>query len=222
MKKSIRFVVLFLCLAAAVQAQDDKLAGQRIRISIGSATPVGDFDKDRFEDDYPPFAQSGTALSISYAHELKPRIAVGATAGWRRNAFNLDKFAGEDDELVRSREATAWQTGFALADVYLQHGGRSFFGYLKGSLGGASSTSPRLEVETEFGPIRRSSDQATSLAYGLAYGLGVEAQRLALSIEIGSLSTKPTFEVRDVQGNSTRYKQAMRTIQLSFGVAYTL
>jgi hypothetical protein len=222
MKKSIRYVILFLCFAFAAQAQDDTPASQRIRISIGSAAPIGGFDKDRFEEDYPPFAGTGVLLAASYARDLKPGIALGGTAGWRRNAFHLDKFAQEDDERVLNKEATAWQTGFVVADVYLQRRGESFFGYVKGSLGGAYSMSPFMQVATRYGTIIRTSDKTASLAYGLAYGLGVEAQRVALSMEIGGLATKPTFEVLDAQGNSTRYKQALSTIQVSFGVSYTL
>lgn len=213
---------LIFCLSTVTPAQYSSQLRERLTISVGNAVPIGDFKKDRFEAAYPPMAKSGLNLQVSYAQDVKPFVALGGSVGWRRNPFDLDSFTKAEDELVRSREATAWQTGFALADVYLQHRGKSFFGYLKGSLGGAYSTSPRLEIETEYGPIRRSSDKAASLAYGLTYGLGVEAQRIALSAEIGSLATKPIFEVRDVQGNSTRYKQAMRTIQVSLGVAYTL
>ena len=214
--------MLVLSMGAAAYGQDNTTSRQRIGLQIGSAVPVGEFSKNRFEDDFPPMASRGTILQGSYVYDLKPGIAVGATAGWRWNSFDLDSFAKEDDELVLSRQAGAWQTGYVLADLYLQSKVRSFFGYFKGSLGGAYNQSPELQVNTRYGMISRSSDSAMSLAYGLAGGIGVQAKQLGFSLEIGSLASRPTFEVSDAQGQGFRYRQAMQTVNVNFGVNYTL
>ncbi|WP_018479011.1 hypothetical protein [Pontibacter roseus] len=222
MIKQLQAALIFLFVTTVVQAQQSRPLGQRVGLQLSSAAPIGEFEKIRFEDDYPPFANSGFQLSVNYARDIKPGIALGGTAGWRRNPFYMDRFVAEDDALVRSKEATAWQTAFALADAYLQMRGSSFFGYVKGSLGGAFNESPRVHIETVYGPVTRTSDSAFSLAGGLAFGLGVEAQRIGLGIEIGSLLTKPSLEVSDAKDVSMRYRQTMRTINASFGVYYSL
>ena len=221
MRNLLCTTALLLGMMSTAVAQDQPL-GKRIQVQVGSAIPVGRFDKTHFEDEYPPFARTGILLTASYARDLKPGIAVGGTAGWRRHQFNLDEFVGADDELVEAKEAGAWQTGFALADVYLQSRGRHFFGYLKGSLGGAYSQSPAVRVDTRYGAIVRSSGKAASLAYGLAAGVGVEADRIGLSLEVGSLGTSPTFKVTDARNQSTSYRQPMRSVHMAFGVYYSL
>jgi hypothetical protein len=221
MTKLLQAALFLLFLTTAVQAQDVPLE-QRINLRIGNAVPIGDFKRDRFEDDYPPMAKYGFALQASYARDLKPFLAVGATAGWRRNSFDLDAFAKADDELVLSKSAGSWQTTYTLADVYLQSRPGGLFGYFKGSLGGAYSKSPELRVDTPYGTIHRNSDTAASLAYGLAAGFGVQVNDFDLSLEISTVATRPGFEVTDAQGNSARYNQSMRTASVSFGVGYRL
>jgi hypothetical protein len=221
MNKLLQAFLILLFVTTAVQAQDAPLA-QRINLRIGNAVPIGDFKKDRFEDDYPPMAKYGLGLQASYARDLKPFLAVGATGGWRRNNFDMDAFVREDDELVLSKTAGSWQTTYTLADVYLQSRPGGLFGYFKGSVGGAYSKSPELRVNTSYGPIHRSSDTAAALAYGLAAGFGVQINDFDLSLEIGTVATQPSFEVIDAQGNSTRYKQSMRTASVSVGVGYRL
>jgi hypothetical protein len=109
-----------------------------------------------------------------------------------------------------------------MADVYLQSRAGNFLAYFKGSLGGASNKSAGLQVNTRYGAITRTSDSAFSLAYGVAGGVGAQVDRIGLSLEIGGLLTRPTFEVADAQGQPIKYKQAMQTVNVSFGLAYTL
>lgn len=222
MNKLCTGIVLLFCLITEVQAQNDNSLQQRAGLQLGSAVPAGAFGKNSFEDEHPVMARSGIMAKGFYARDLTAGIAVGGTVGWRSNRFDLDEFAREDDALVLSREATAWQTGFALADVYLQSRAGNFLGYFKGSLGGASNKSAGLQVNTRYGPITRTSDSAFSMAYGMAGGIGVQADRIEFSLEIGALATRPTFEVADAQGKHIKYKQAMQTVNVSFGLAYTL
>ncbi|MBD1397114.1 hypothetical protein H9Q13_08045 [Pontibacter sp. JH31] len=222
MRRTFSVILLVLALAASATAQDIYPLGQRIGLQLGSAVPIGDFSKDRFEDEFPPMASKGTMVQGSYARDLKPGIAWGVTAGWRWNRFDLDRFAQEDDELVMSRRASAWQSGFVLADLYLQSKVQRFFGYVKGSVGGAYSQSPDLQVNTSYGPIARTPDSAVSIAYGLAGGIGVQAKQVNFSMEIGTLASRPTFEVSDAQGQRFRYKQSMQTVHVNLGVSYTL
>lgn len=222
MLKTLQLALFIACLTTMAHAQEDKLLGQRIGLRIGSAVPTGDFNKNRFEDDLPPMAKNGMLAQGSYSRDLTAGIALGGTAGWRWNKFDLASFAKEEDELVLSRSATAWQTGYVLTDLYLQSKIRNFIAYFKGSLGGAYSQSPALQVDTRYGRIARTSDSAVSLAYGLAGGVGVQANQMAFSLEIGSLSTRPAYEVNDASGLRFGYQQGMQTVNVTFGVSYTL
>jgi hypothetical protein len=222
MNKLCTAILLLLCLITEVQAQNENPLGHRMGLQLGSAVPAGAFGKNSFEDEHPVMARSGIMAKGFYARDLTAGVALGGTIGWRSNSFDLDEFAREDDALVLSREATAWQTGFAVADVYLQSRAGNFLAYFKGSLGGASNKSAGLQVNTRYGAITRTSDSAFSLAYGVAGGVGAQIDRIGLSLEIGGLLTRPTFEVADAQGQRIKYKQAMQTVNVSFGLAYTL
>lgn len=208
----------FVSLSTAALAQNI----HRFGIQAGSATPIGDFKKDRFEDDYPPMARRGVALQGVYRVDLKQYLAVGATAGWRFHRFDLDAFASPDDALVLRREASGWESTYALADVYLQSSPGPFFGFVKGSLGAAYNKSPQVQVDTRYGPIRRSSDTSTALAYGIAGGFNIQKDRILFSVELGLLYTKPTFEVTNAQGINTTIKQPMHTVNSMLGLSYTL
>jgi hypothetical protein len=211
------FALMFF-LAFEMQAQST----HRIGFGVGSAAPVGDFKKDRFEDEYPPMARRGVNWQLTYRTDLKPYLAVGATAGYRSHRFDLDAFAAPDDVLVLRREASGWRSSYALADLYLQSAPANLFGYVKGSVGAANNKSPEVQVDTPFGPIRRSSDTAVALAYGIASGFGVQDGRFLLTVDIGVLRTRPTFDVTNAQGDKTTIKQSMHIITSMVGLSYTL
>ncbi|WP_076422352.1 hypothetical protein [Pontibacter lucknowensis] len=212
------FLAFLLGLSTVTQAQ----LVQRVGLHVGAATPIGDFKHDRFEDEYPPMARRGLNVQAAYRVEVKPYLAVGATAGFRFNSFDLNAFASPDDVLVLRREASDWKSTYALADLYLQSPSSSLFGFLKGSLGAAYNKSPEVHVDTSFGPIRRTSDSAAALAYGLASGFAIQQGRFLLTVEVGLLGTRPTFEVMDAQGGKSTLKQPMHTVTSMLGLSYTL
>ena len=151
------FALAFLvCFSVAAQAQ----RVQRFGLQVGAASPFGDFKKDQFEDDYPPLARRGVNVQGTYRMDVKPYLAVGATAGFRFHRYDLDAFAAPHDELALRREATGWKSTHALADLYLQTTPGTLFGFLKGSLGATYNKSPKVQVDTPYGPVRQSSDNA--------------------------------------------------------------
>mgnify|MGYP003578452239 CR=1 FL=1 len=211
-------LAFLVCFSVAAQAQRI----QRIGLQVGSASPIGDFKQDQFEDDYPPMARRGVNVQGIYRVDVKPYLAVGATAGFRFHRFDLDAFAAPDDKLALRREATGWKSTHALADLYLQTTPGTLFGFVKGSLGAAYSKSPEVQVDTPYGPIRRSSDKAMALAYGIAGGFGLQENRFMLSVDIGLLATQPSFKVTNAQGVRSTLKQPMHTINSMLGLSYTL
>ncbi|PKV63063.1 hypothetical protein [Pontibacter ramchanderi] len=211
-------LVLMACLAATAQAQ----RARRFGLQVGMAAPIGDFKKDHFEDDYPPLARRGANVQGNYRVDIKPYLAVGATAGFRFNRFDLDMFAAPDDELVQHRKASGWKTTYALADIYLQTPPGTVFGFVKGSLGAALNKSPEVRVETTFGPIRHSADPVLVPAYGLSSGFAIQNGRFLLTVEIGVLRTRPSFEITDAKGNRSTLKQPMHTVNSMLGIGYTL
>lgn len=218
---SLRFLIvlaLLVSFSAAAQAQ----RVQRVGLQVGSASPIGDFKEDRFEDDYPPMARRGVNVQGTYRVDVKPYLAVGASAGFRFHRFDLDAFAAPDDQLALRREATGWKSTHALADLYLQSPPNTLFGFVKGSLGAAYSRSPEVQVDTPYGPIRRSSDKALAPAYGIAGGFGIQDKRFLLSVEIGLLATQPYFKVTNAQGVRSTLKQPMHTVNSMLGLSYTL
>lgn len=217
----IRFLsvlALLFCLSAPAEAQ----RVQRIGFSVGTAAPIGDFKRDRFEDDYPPLARTGANWQLNYRTDLKPYLAIGATTGFRSHRFDIETFAGPDDGLVLRKEASGWRSAHLLGDLYLQSTPDILFGYLKGSLGVSYNQAPEVLVETRFGPVRRSSDTALAPVYGIASGFGVQDGRFLLSFEIGVLRTRPEFDIQDAKGASTTVKQDMHFISYSMGLSYTL
>jgi len=224
--KKMLVIAAFICAGTGAYAQTATPPPplHRFSLQLGNAIPLGDFRSNNFEEDYPPFARGGSMLSAGYARTVRPYLALGATAGWRFNNFDLDAFVATDDELVQSKRAKDWQSGFVLADVYLQPllGEEATF-YVKGSLGASFNGSASLSVETTYGTIERASDKATALAWGVAGGAQVPiVPRLSLNLETSFLATRTTFEVKDKNGSITTYKQAMNSLQLSVGVSYTL
>ncbi|PVY42857.1 outer membrane beta-barrel protein [Pontibacter virosus] len=211
-------IALLVCFSAAAQAQ----RVHRFGLQVGAASPIGDFKKDRFEDDYPPMARRGVNVQGTYRVDVKPYLAVGASAGFRFHRFDMDAFAAPDDALALRREATGWKSTHTLADLYLQTPPGTLFGYVKGSLGGAHNQSPEVQVDTPYGPIRRSSDTALALAYGIASGFAIQDGRFLLSLDIGLLATQPAFEVTNAQGVRSTLKQPMHTINSTLGLSYTL
>lgn len=212
------FLVLLFCISTVAQGQTT----HRLGFGVGSATPVGDFKKDRYEDDYPPMAMRGLNWQLTYRTDLKPYLAVGATAGYRSHRFDLNAFVDPNDDLVLRKEARGWRSSYALADLYLQSAPSSLFGYVKGSLGIARTTSPEVQVDTPYGPIRRSSDTATAPTYGIASGFGIQGGRILLTVDIGMLRTRPTFDIENAQGDKTTVKQPMHVITSMIGLNYTL
>jgi hypothetical protein len=209
---------ILLGIGTAANAQ----TAHRIGFGVGSATPVGDFKRDRYEDDYPPMAQRGVNWQLTYRTDLKPYLAVGATAGYRSHRFNLDAFAAPDDELVLRREARGWRSSYAMADLYLQSAPSSLFGYVKGSLGIAHNVSPNVQVDTPYGPVRRSSSTVVTPTYGIASGFGVQGSRVLFTVDIGMLRTRPTFEIENAQGDKTTVKQAMHVVTSMLSISYSL
>lgn len=167
-------------------------------------------------------ARRGVTVQGTYQVDIKPYLAVGASAGFRFHRFDMDAFAAPDDELALRREATGWKSTHALADLYLQSRPGSLFGYVKGSVGGVYSKSPGVQVDTPYGPIRRSSDTAVAPAYGIASGFGIQDGRFLFSVEIGLLATQPSFEVTNAQGVRSTIRQPMHTINSMLGLSYTL
>lgn len=207
-----------VCFCAAAQAQ----SVQRVGLQVGSASPIGDFKKDRFEDDYPPMARRGVNVQGTYRVDVKPYLAVGASAGFRFHRFDMDVFAAPDDELALRRDATGWKSTYALADLHLQTPPGQLYGFVKGSLGTARNKSPEVQVDTPYGPIRRSSDTALALAYGIASGFAIQNGRFLLTVDIGLLAIQPTFNVTNAQGVKSTLKQPMHTINSMLGLSYTL
>ena len=216
--RCLSVLVLLSFLALEVQAQHT----QRIGFRMGSAAPIGDFKKDRFEDEYPPMAKQGINLEGHYRVDIKPYLAVGATAGWRTNRFDMDAFASADDVLVQRREASGWKSTYALADLYLQSAPGSLFGFVKASVGAAYNKSPQVQVDTAYGPIRRNADTAMAFAYGIGSGFGIVVGRVLFTLDIGVLNTRPNFEISDAQGNRSTVKQPMHTVNSMLGLSYTL
>ncbi len=214
------FLLFFALLIGFGRAQAQTT--HRIGFGVGSATPVGDFKRNRFEDDYPPMARRGVNWQLTYRTDLKPYLAIGATAGFRGHRFDLDAFAAPDDELVLRRQARGWRSSYALADLYLQSAPSNLFGYLKGSLGIAHNVSPNVQVDTPYGPIHRSSKSAVAPTYGIASGFGVQGGRILFTLDIGMLRTRPTFEIENAQGEKTSVKQAMHVVTSMLSVGYTL
>jgi hypothetical protein len=126
------------------------------------------------------------------------------------------------DELVKEKEAKAWRSYTTMADIYLQAGTGEFTAYIKGSAGAAFNRSAYLHIQTDFGDIKRSAANATSFAYAIGGGLHQGVGKIGINVEAYLLKTTPTFEVEDAQRHITKYRQAMNSLQISFGLTYAL
>ncbi|MBX0333403.1 hypothetical protein K3G39_09140 [Pontibacter sp. HSC-14F20] len=222
MQHSLYPFLLVFALLISFPAMAQTQRAQHIGLHIGAASPIGDFKKDRFEDDYPPMARRGVNVQGSYRVEIKSYLAIGASAGFRFHRFDMDALAAPDDALALRRDATGWKSTYALADLYLQTPPGQLYGFVKGSLGTAYNKSPEVQVDTPYGPIRRSSDTALVPAYGIASGFAIQDGRFLLSVEIGLLAAQPTFNVTNAQGARSTLKQPMHTINSMLGLNYTL
>ncbi|MHA6248754.1 hypothetical protein ACXYMU_12505 [Pontibacter sp. CAU 1760] len=194
-----------------------------LSLRLGSAYPIGDFSKTRFDDTLPAFAAEGLLVQLSYTHPVRPLLVLGATTGYRSNPFQEDAFAKDNDDLVISIQSTGWRTAYALADVQLQvplHTKTAY--YLRGSVGGAFNRSASLLVETRFGTIKREKDTAIALMFGLSSGVQFTLNRVVLDIGGSLLNTQSGFEVVDAQGNRINDKQPLNTASITVGVGYPL
>ncbi len=221
MKKAILLLIsCFLVIEA--YAQDSTSYRSSIKVMYGSAAPTGEFGENRFENDYPPFAAFGSMLSLSYSYSIKPKLQVGGTVALRRNGFEETEFANPNDRIVGTIESEAWQSVFTMADVQYKWYARDGFFYVKGGAGLSFNRSLSYKVQTLFGPINRPTDNSTALAYGINTGMQFDIKRVGLGFDGGWLATSPTFSITDAHGKTTKYKQPMATINLSFYLAYSL
>jgi len=221
-------VVLLTGLTPVAFAQQDTLSRHRIILKIGRAFPHGEFKRTDFKDAYPSLAQDGLLFGAGYIRSLHPFLAVGATAGWRRNAFNLDDFIWPNDTLlVREKRATAWHSVFTLADVYLQKSyteqktHNEVTVYLRGSVGTARNTSAALHIRTIYGDINFAESHKVALTYGGTLGVQTGYTRFRFILELGYLTTRPSFAVKDARGKTLRFRQVMGTWDLSAGMTYS-
>ncbi|WP_242916971.1 hypothetical protein [Pontibacter liquoris] len=217
-----RFILVFLlaCLSAPAFAQETGDPASRLSFNVGAAWPLNEFNSKDYDDAYPAFAKNGALLQLSYTHTLKNRVALGATAAWRSNKFDMDRFVMPEDELVLSKESTPWRSLFLLADVQYQVPAKDGYFYVKGSVGAAYSRSAFLDINTPFGHVTRTADNSMAPAYGLSTGVHVNLRQFGLGLETGLLATKPEFEIENAQGEVTKYKQPMTTMHLSLLVSY--
>ncbi|NDK55262.1 outer membrane beta-barrel protein [Pontibacter fetidus] len=219
--KTLLFGLCLLLSGFAATAQDSLAYRSGIRIQYGGAYPTGDFNNTNFEEDYPPFAKEGSMFQVSYLRSIKERLFAGATLAWRRNTFDMDKFADPADELVTDKSSKPWQSVFVMADAEYRFIARDGFFYVKGSLGSAFSRSARLQVNTLYGTINRPADNGFAFAYGLHSGVQVDLNQFGIGFETGVISTRSTFEITDAQGKTTRYKQTMATINCGLFANYS-
>lgn len=219
MKKSLLLLAFALFQLSAL-AQTESSAG-RLSLNFGMAVPVGDFRQPDFEDEYPVFAKSGTLLSLGYAKDLQPYLAVGASFNWRSNPFDFEDFYIRNDDYKDRGEADTWRTYFTMADVYAQLPSQGVALYIKGSAGAAFSRTAGYEVRTDFGTIQQEAHNSTSFAWGLGIGLRQEFGHLGLNIEADFLGTRPTFKAED-KGRETTYTQQLNSVGISLGLSYSL
>lgn len=222
MKKFLLLLILSGCGTAAM-SQDSAPLAAHLLFSIGPALPLGSFSSTSFDREYPAFADVGTLAQLNYTQSLKPHIALGATAGYRRNPFLEEEFAAPGDELVQELKSKPWQTGYVLADVQVQAPlGRNGMAYIRGSAGGAYIRAASLQVQTPYGTITRSSDKGFTPAYGATTGLQGEKHRVVIGIETSLLFMRPSLEVKNQQGDINRYQQSMNSANFSLSVGYKL
>lgn len=101
-------------------------------------------------------------------------------------------FYVNNDPFRDNGEATAWHTGFAMADVYIQAPVPEADLYAKVSAGAALARTASYEVRTNFGTIQQKEMQAASFAWSLGAGLRQEFGHFDFNLEVDPVSAKPT------------------------------
>ncbi|WP_345158329.1 hypothetical protein [Pontibacter saemangeumensis] len=222
MKKLLLLLIHFGCGTAAM-SQDSAPFASHLLFSVGPALPLGSFSSTSFDREYPAFADVGTFIQLNYTQSLKPHIALGATAGYRRNPFLEEEFAAPGDELVQELKSKPWQTGYVLADVQVQAPlGRNGMAFIRGSAGGAFIRAASLQVQTPYGTISRSSDKRVTPTFGATTGLKGEQNRIVIGIETSLLFMRPSLEVKNQQGATDQFHQPMNSANFSLSVGYRL
>jgi hypothetical protein len=228
------FLVYFLISnTASITAQDKK---GYIGISLGPSLPIGDFASKNFSNTNAGFATNGAIFDISFAYKLgKSNFGITGLIRGQANALDHQAMA---DELGNSLRGTNWTVesggAWSLGGYFI--GGIGSFPVsekvsfdTKAMIGIGISTIPEITITSSdnFGSYwtKQSSTTSSSLAYTLGVGFKFElGKSLYLLTNLDYLGSEPEFQnidIVDSDGDRTKftYKQSIRTINLSIGIA---
>jgi hypothetical protein len=231
--KSIFLTCFLVSFISSSVAQDKK---GYIGISLGPSFPIGDFASKNFSNRNAGFATTGAIFDISFAYKLgKSNFGITGLIRGQANALDVQAMA---DELGNSLRGTNWTVesggAWTLGGYFI--GGIGSFPVsekvsfdTKAMIGIGISTIPEITITSSdnFGSYwtKQSITTSSSLAYTLGVGFKIElGKSLYLLTNLDYLGSEPEFQnidIVDSDGDRTKftYKQSIRTINLSIGIA---
>lgn len=226
-------LLAFSCLCFTATAQEQDYKKSHITLGFGLAIPVGDFGNDDWNERDPPFANTGSLLSLGFSKGLGKHFGIGATLARRSNSFNSAEYLNYRQETNYSyvkASGTSWVSNFVLGDVYLKVPLKNATLYGKASLGTAFNTSAEYVLSSSFTHETTHEGKSKNMAYGLAGGAQFSAGRFVLDLEAGLLSTSPKFELENTYRDpnprpdhsyTSSLEQDMKTFNISAKVSYS-
>lgn len=224
--------VFFFGAVSYLNAQEN-----RIELTIGAATPLGNFGDTDFDNDEAGFAESGANLSLSYEHRFANNIGAKFLFNYQSHSLDNDAILeGFQDELELAGTYSVSTSGFKLNNLMGGVTGTLPFGESKFSLTGqlligiSFVVSSDLNVEYSDGPVFIDIEQEEGVAAGISAFFGGRInydfnESFGMNIGFDSYATSLKFE--DVQTNSsstfgnesetTDYDQSINTFNTNLG-----
>ena len=199
MKKYLVHLLAGLLMASASYAQTNST----LSISVGAASPYGDFGSTDIKNPLSGAAKLGATLDISYAYKITKILGITGLVRTQMNATNTDVLANELKTQAgdnRKMESTSWLSGSALVGwTFGIPITENFSIETRAMMGYSRIASPKVTISNDSGYTFTHTSSTGAFSYLLGGGLKYNlSERLCVMANVDYFNAYAEFREVDV------------------------